>query len=77
MKKFSKYHGILFSLNRYLTFFLLIAFVITCCMMLFVSTMANTLNIELTNSVVNAAAKLTFINVIFLSVIYTVIDIIK
>lgn len=77
MRKTSKYRRILFSLNRYLVFFLLIAFVITCCMMLFVSVMAKTLDIELTDSNLNTAAKITFVNVIFLSVIYTYIDSIR
>lgn len=74
MRKTSKYRRILFSLNRYLVFFLLIAFVITCCMTLFLNSISNTMDIKFTDANINNAAKLTFANVILLSIIYTVID---
>lgn len=45
--------------------------------MLFISTLANTLNVELTDQNLSAAAKLTFLNVIFLSVLFTVMDSIR
>lgn len=61
-------------LNHYFVFFLLVAFVITCCTMLFVSTLRDTLGITLTDTNVAAAAKLTFWNVALLSLIFTVID---
>lgn len=53
------------------------AFVITCSTMLFVQTMSHTMDIELTSENINVAAKLTFLNVLFLSLICTVIDIIR
>ncbi len=52
----------------------MVAFVITCCTMLFVSTLRDTLGITLTDANVAAAAKLTFWNVALLSLIFTVID---
>ncbi len=58
-------------------FFLLVAFLVTCSTMLFVSTLADTLEVELTDANINVAAKLTFINVIFLSILFTVIDAIR
>ena len=61
-------------LNHYFVFFLLVAFVITCCTMLFVSTLRDTLGITLTDTNVAAAAKLTFWNVALLSLIFTIID---
>ena len=72
-EKFS-YKSILKAANRYFTFFLMVAFVITCCMMLFVSTLSSDLGVELTNENLNAAAKLTFWNVILISLLFTVID---
>ncbi|MGN0327399.1 MAG: ATP-binding protein [Lachnospira sp.] len=74
MKTEKRIKGALKWLNRYLTFFLLIAFVTTCCMMLFVSTLSETLNVTLTNENLNVAAKLTFGNVVLISFIFTVID---
>ncbi|MBO5347560.1 MAG: HAMP domain-containing histidine kinase, partial [Lachnospiraceae bacterium] len=49
-------------------------FVISCCTMLFVTTLAETLDVTLTSENIGAAAKLTFANVILLSLIYTAID---
>ncbi len=61
-------------LNHYFVFFLLVAFVITCCTMLFVSMLESSLDITLTEADITAAAKLTFLNVALLSLIFTVID---
>ena len=69
-----KIKSILKWLNHYFVFFLMVAFVITCCTMLFVSTLRDTLGITLTDANIAAAAKLTFWNVALLSFIFTVID---
>lgn len=63
--------------NHYFVFFLLAAFVITCCTMLFVSTLRDTLGLTLTSQNIQAAAKLTFWNVVLLSGIFTAIDILR
>ncbi len=65
---------ILLSLYHYLCFFLLMAFVISCCTTLFVSTMTDTMGLTLTEDNINTAAVLTFWNVVLLSLICTVID---
>ncbi len=65
---------VLISLYHYFSFFLFMAFLITCCMMLFISTMQSSMAIELTEENINTAAKLTFWNVVFLSFVCTVID---
>lgn len=77
MKKDSKYGQIMKAVNHYIVFFLLIAFVITCCMTLFVTTMSVSLNITLTEENLNYAAKLTFLNVLLLSLFITIFDIIR
>ncbi len=64
-------------LCHYFTFFLLVAFVITCCTMLFVSTLRDSLGLTLTAENIATAAKLTFWNVALLSLIFTVIDSIR
>ena len=61
-------------LNNYFMFFFLVAFVISCCTMLFVTTLSETLGVTLTSENIGAAAKLTFANVILLSLLYTTID---
>jgi len=68
MKRFLK------SVNRYLIFFALVAFLVTCCIMLFTRTLMDSLNVTLTDENLEVAAKLTFINVIVLSLIYMAID---
>lgn len=62
------------ALRQYFIFFLLMAFVISCSTMLFVSTMRDTMGITLTDKDVAIAAKLTFANVLFLASIITLID---
>jgi len=68
---------VLKSLNHYIVFFMFMAFVITCCMVLFVETMAYTMGLTLTEKNVAAAAKLTFGNVLLLSLLCTVVDAIR
>ncbi len=68
---------ILLSLYHYFCFFLLMAFVITCCMVLFLNTMQSSMGLEFTEENITAAAKLTFLNVALLSLICTVIDAVR
>lgn len=68
---------ILTGLYHYLLFFLLIAFLVTCTMSLFVGTFAKDLNVTLTGDNLNRAAKLTFFSVIILSVLFSTIDILR
>ncbi|MGM9643952.1 MAG: ATP-binding protein [Eubacteriales bacterium] len=68
---------ILLTLYHYVSFFILMAFLVTCCMLLFLSTMTRTMGIELTEENINTAAVLTFLNVVFLSFLCTVIDAVR
>ena len=77
MKKCRIIKSVLQWLNHYLIFFLLVAFVITCCTMLFVSTLRDSLGITLTDANISLAAKATFWNVALLSLIFTIIDAIR
>lgn len=77
MRKANLWNKVLRGIYGYLLFFLLIAFLVTCSTMLFVSVLADTLNLELTSANLNVAAKITFANVIFLSILFTVIDTVR
>ena len=77
MKAQRRIKGILKWLNHYFVFFLLVAFVITCCTMLFVSILRDSLGITLSEADISAAAKLTFLNVALLSLIFTALDTIR
>ena len=58
-------------------FFLLVAFLVTCTTSLFVSVLSESLSLELTGENLQTAAKLTFINVIVLSTLFTIIDAVR
>ena len=74
MRKERVFRFMLKAVSHYFTFFLLVAFVITCCTMLFVSTLSRDLGVVLTDSNISAAAKITFLNVALISLLFTVID---
>ena len=73
MKKLT-FRGVLKAINNYLVFFLVVAFVVTCCMMLFVSTLADTMGIIFDEENIAAAAKVTFLNVLLLTFLFGTID---
>lgn len=77
MKDNRKFVKALRVVNRYLVFFLFIGFVISCCMFLFVETMADAMGIVFTEDNISSAAKVTFANVILLTIICTTIDIVR
>jgi len=62
------------SVQNFLVFFLLVAFVITCCLMLFTSTLQDSIGREFTQEEITAAAKITMVNVILISSAMAVID---
>ena len=68
---------LLAAIRRYVIFFLLIAFVISCCMLLFLHTMQTSVGITFTEKGIKTAAILTMGNVIFLSLLCTVIDAVR
>lgn len=59
---------------RYLSFFLLMSCVTACCMLLFLNTMSHATGLKLSAAYVEVAAKVTFLNVVLLSLVCTVID---
>ena len=70
----SKYKQVLRAINNYLVFFLIVAFVVSCCMMLFVRVLADTMGLIFTKDNIAAAAKLTFGNVLLITVVSATID---
>ena len=77
MRNENRVKKILKEIRHFFVFFLLVAFVISCCTMLFVSTMADTAGLVLNDSNIAAAAKITFANVILLSFIFYIIDVVR
>ena len=73
MKKPS-FRQVLRAVNNYIVFFLVVAFAVTCCMLLFVNILADTMGLEFTEENIAAAAKLTFGNVVLITVIFGTVD---
>ncbi len=71
------YKKIIHGLSNWFVFFLLAAFVVTCCMMLFMTILSDTLNISFTEKNIATAAKLTFGNVLLISLLFTIIDTVR
>lgn len=65
------------ALRRYLIFFFVMAFAISCCMTLFINQLSTSIGIVFERADIEIAAKLTFLNVIFLSMLCTVIDVVR
>ena len=65
------------GVNHYIVFFLLVAFLVTCSIMLFTNALINSLGVTLTEDNLATAAKLTLINVLLLSLLVTSIDAIR
>ena len=69
--------AILRAINNYVVFFLVVAFAVTCCMLLFVNTLAETMGLTFTEENIAAAAKLTFGNVVLITLIFGTIDYVR
>ena len=69
-----KFKWLLFSLRRYCSFFLVVSFIVTCCILTFLSLLTHAMSWELTGEQLHDAAVLTFGNVIFLTLLLTIAD---
>ena len=77
MKNDQKFSRFFYGLQRFVTFFLLVAFVVTCCTMLFVSGLQRSMALEFTEENIQLAAKTTFLNVLLLTVAFVIIDAVR
>ena len=73
MKKRS-FRQVLKTVNNYVVFFLVVAFAVTCCMLLFVSTLADSMGLVFTSENIAVSAKLTFGNVVLITLLFGTID---
>ena len=76
MKKLT-FKSVLGSVSSFMLFFLTVGFIVSCCMMLFVRTLADTMELTLTNDNIAAAAKVTFWNVILITFLFKFADYIR
>ena len=69
--------AVLGSVSSFLLFFLTVGFIVSCCMMLFVTILADTLGITITSHNIATAAKVTFWNVILITFLFKIADYIR
>ena len=74
MKKDNANRKLFSTISNFFIFFLLAAFVTTCCIMLFISALQGSIGREFTREEITVAAKITMLNVILLSTGMAVID---
>lgn len=74
MKKEKKIKNIIGTVSNFFVFFLLASFVTTCCIMLFISALQNSVGREFTQSEITLAAKITMVNVVLISIAMATID---
>ena len=65
------------TISNFFIFFLLAAFVTTCCIMLFVNALQGSIGYEFTQEEITVAAKVTMLNVILLSIGMAVVDYVR
>jgi signal transduction histidine kinase len=76
MKK-RRFRSMLKAINNYVVFFLTVAFAVSCCMLLFVSTLADSMGLVFNEENIGAAAKVTFLNVLLLTLLFGTIDYVR
>jgi len=64
-------------LLTFLVFFALVAFVVSCCVMVFVTFLTREYALVLDEAHIQLAAKLTLVNILFLTLSFTVIDLLR
>ena len=76
MKK-PTFRQILKAVNNYVIFFLTVGFAVSCCMMLFLNILADSMGLVFTAENIAAAAKLTYGNVVLITLIFGTIDYVR
>ena len=76
MKK-PTFRGFLREFSSFLLFFLSVGFVVSCCMMLFLSVLSKEMGLTYTSDNIAEAAKITFLNVVIITVLFKTADFIR
>ena len=76
MKK-PTFQGVLRELSSFLLLFLTVAFVVSCCMMLFLNVLSREMGLIYTSENITEAAKITFLNVVIITVLFKIADFIR
>ena len=76
MKK-PTFRSFLREFSSFLLFFLSVGFVVSCCMMLFLNVLSNEMGLVYTSENIAEAAKITFLNVVIITVLFKTVDFIR
>ena len=76
MKK-TTFRQALKTINSYVVFFLTVAFAVSCCMMLFLNVLADSMGLQFDANNIATAAKLTFGNVLLITFLFGTADFIR
>jgi len=76
MKK-STFQRVLQEFSSFLLFFLSVGFVVSCCMMLFLNVLSKEMGLTYTSDNIAEAAKITFLNVVIITVLFKIADFIR
>ena len=76
MKK-PTFRGFLREFSSFLLFFLSVGFVVSCCMMLFLNVLSKEMGLVYTPDNIAEAAKITFLNVVIITVLFKTADFIR
>lgn len=76
MKKLT-IHRVLEEVQSFLLFFLVVGFVVSCCMMLFLNVLAEEMGVVYTPENIAYAAKLTFLNVVVITALFKAADFVR
>ena len=71
------FRGVLKEFSSFLLFFLLVGFVVSCCMMLFLNVLSREMGLTYTSENIAEAAKITFLNVVIITVLFKTADFIR
>ena len=71
------FRGILREFSSLLWFFLSVGFVVSCCMMLFLNVLSKEMGLTYTSENIAEAAKITFLNVVIITVLFKAVDFIR
>jgi signal transduction histidine kinase len=76
MKK-PTFQRVLQEFSSFLLFFLSVGFVVSCCMMLFLNVLSKEMGLVYTTENITDAAKITFLNVVIITVLFKTVDFIR
>ena len=71
------FRGVIKEFSSFLLFFLSVGFVVSCCMMLFLNVLSREMGLTYTSENIAEAAKITFLNVVIITVLFKTADFIR